>query len=1061
MIAVDRPTFAKQGGIESPTRFFLFTDIVKSSQLWEKFPDEFPSLLNQHNHILEEIGSAHGGTILKNIGDGYIFAFERPEDAVVTAVEMQRALQELPPLPGEEPIAVRAVIHGGPVHQLSSGRGYFGPVLNRSSRLCQVCYGDQILLSSATKSSLAGLPKDYELIDLGLHYLRDLSEPEQIFQVSHPALKAQRFPPLPTLGQKPNNLPPQPNLFVGREKEMKELTALFRDPRNRLITLIASGGMGKTRLALQLCAHLCNEFTHGAYHVPLDPLVDVSRFVTYVAAQLGFRFYKAADPDQQLLDYLHEKEMLLFLDNFEHVLGASDYLKRIWENAPRVKIIVSSREPLRLTPERRYHLGALETVAASDVPLDEIESVQLFVDRALRVRKGLSLDEKSLQIIHDIVQRVEGNPLAIELISSWADVFSLQEMLTQLDHQLDIVSGYADVRARHRSLRASFDWSFNLMSLEDRIALVKLSVFRGGFSLTAARDVLELGDPLAMTARLIEKSWLYKRETVAMTRYQIREAAARDYCMDRLNETELLRSTARRHSEYFAKLIEWEGKRIEGEGQVEALEILESEYENILAGLDTALQESDESLLLPFTRYLQQYLEMVSRWQDGSEVYGRISQGVYSPSDQRVKLFSILGMARMSCRLGEYGRSAELASKARSLGEELGDSYCVAQGAHLSGMVSSLQGHFNEAQKLLGESLSIYRRIRERSGIALVLNHLGIVADHQGRYEEAEERYRESVAISRELGDSFGISRSLNNLALIAIEKEEYGEARDQLEEALTISRALGSRYTVSRNLFNLGTIAMELESYGAAEELYKQTLEISREIGDRAGVSLALNNLGRAAFLQQRLGEARCLYDESLAIRMDIGDRRGTSSGLSNLGVVLMHLGNYEEAEGYLKKSLAICREIGTPDGIRDNLGNLANLTLRLNRLVEACQYVEELISLTSDANDLHGLMVGVIYCGSLLVEHSMLETAALLLETTLRIARGEGQRFEPQEEEESRRKLAELERELGREKMTDFRDAAHGITAQDLAKLALDSLRSLPRGNDHLRLPEKTGSH
>ncbi|MCH7471794.1 hypothetical protein IIA79_02450, partial [bacterium] len=353
-----------QGNAGGRTAFILFTDIYRSSHLWETFPKEYPAVLEQHNRFVEGEVSAGGGTILKGLGDGYIALFSDAADCVACSVKLQDGFSSYPDFADGTEFLVRVIGHGGPLRSFEND--YYGPALNRASRICQVCHPGQLLISEKVQAVLPGgasAANGLTLIDLGQHRLRDLAEPEHLFQLDHPDFALHDFPPLPTLAGRPNNLVEQPNVFIGRGGELAELKDMLvgqvaAGPQ-RLITITAPGGYGKSRLATQLCADLLDEYEHGVFEVLLAPVGDHSHIVSAVADALGFRFYGKGAPKDQLIDYLREKELLISFDNFEHVMEGAELISDILKEAPRVQVLVTSREPLRLSSEQVYPLGPL------------------------------------------------------------------------------------------------------------------------------------------------------------------------------------------------------------------------------------------------------------------------------------------------------------------------------------------------------------------------------------------------------------------------------------------------------------------------------------------------------------------------------------------------------------------------------------------------------------------------------------------------------------------------------------------------------------------------------
>ncbi|MCD6283021.1 adenylate/guanylate cyclase domain-containing protein [bacterium] len=495
-------------GTQEQTSFILFTDIYRSSALWERYPDEFSRALEEHNGIVEEAVQSRGGEIMKNLGDGYIALFDTASVCVSAMVDVERGMDTVPALPDETRLQVRLAGHGGPLKRLAVGKGYFGHALNRASRIVQVCHPGQALVSDTVRAHTGEDVDGARLTDLGSHHLRDLAEPEHLYQLDHPDFALHEFPPLPTLSYRPNNLVYQPNAFIGREREHAELKRLILEKKQRLITVTAPGGYGKSRLATQLCANLLDFFENGVFEVLLAPVGSHERIVSATADALGFQFYGKAEPQQQLIDYLREKQMLISFDNFEHVMEGKDLLSEILQHAPKVSLLVTSREPLRLKAEKVYRLEPLPTgVGRAHQPGKEAalvsaaypgesegreelpEAVQLFLDRATLVKHDFALTAENFALVSEICAKLDGVPLSLELAAAWADSFTLGELLTEVEHQLELTAKMSDVPERQRSIRASLDWSYNLLSDEQRNVIRAVSTFKGGFFFEAAMGV--------------------------------------------------------------------------------------------------------------------------------------------------------------------------------------------------------------------------------------------------------------------------------------------------------------------------------------------------------------------------------------------------------------------------------------------------------------------------------------------------------------------------------------------------------------------------------------------
>ena len=937
--------------------FILFTDIYRSTQLWEKFPHEFGTLLEKHNSIHEETIVLHNGEIMKNLGDGYIAIFESANECLACGVEIQRRLAKLEPLPDKTRILARIVGHGGCLQKLAAGRGYFGQALNRASRICQICHPGQMLISHATKSFLTRLPENTDIIELGSHRLRDLAETETLYQVNHPDFLVSEFPPLPSLNFRPNNLLNQPNTFIGRKEELSALKDLILDKCHPLITITAPGGYGKSRLAVQTCADVLEHFEHGVFHVNLAPVGEPERIVSTTADMLGFKPRSPIEAKKQLLDYLRGKKMLILFDNFEHLATGKSFIREIIESAPGLCVLVTSREPLRLRAEkifrlepmpvtidkegnvsgkkfRHYNMSTLDkrrqphTMKES---LDEMpglnipDAVKLFIDRAKLVKQDFDLTEENLALAQEICEKLNGVPLAIELTAAWADTFTLTELLSQVENQLAITARMADVEPRHRSIRSSLDWSYNLLNAQQKRVLRGVSVFKGGFFIESALATITSAEPThrieseqtlrTLLSELADKGWIFARETDRRTRFFVKDAPSQEYALNLLRQSEDWQERISRHSEYFAELLVQEAPKLKGHEQLEALKRLNLEIENIYYGLDTALNQEQSTSLLSYAKHLGFFLVLAGKWEDGLKWYQRIVERAVRLNDRTVEMNARLGLGIFLRRLSLYEEALKQVEAGRKLSEELGDKESFASALLIISTIYYLQGEYEDAQELSRRSLEIREELGDKYGISQCLNNLGVIANRLGKHDEAEEIHRESLKIRQEIGDKIGTSDSLGNLGGLCYFQGRYEDAKKLYQASLMISKEIGDPDRIATSLTNLGAVAQSQGKFDEAEDYYRESLRIREETGDRYGTAKDLYNLGGILQLQGKLKEAEELFQRSLDVRREIGDRVGVCASLVSLARVSMASNDFSRAYQHLALALSLSRELKVPN--------------------------------------------------------------------------------------------------------------------------------------------------
>src|SRR5215216_666932 len=587
--------------LPSGTVTFLFTDIEGSTQWWEEYPEWMSHAFARQETILRTAAAAHDGYVYKMIGDAFQIAFDTAPNALAAAIDAQRALCT-EPWGKFGPLRVRMALHTGVTEERDDD--YVGPVLNRLARLLSASQGSQILLTQATYELVRdSVPGEVSLQDLGIHRLRDLIRPEHIYQATAPDLPSD-FPALKTLDIFTHNLPIQLTSFIGREKEIVEVKReLLGD---RFVTLTGPGGTGKTRLALQVGAELLELFPDGVWLVELASLSDSILVPQTVAAVLGIR-ESAGRPILTLLtDYLRNKELLLILDNCEHLLSSSAQLvTSLLQACPYLCILATSRESLNIPGEFSFRVPSLSIPEMRHLPslaeLTQYESVQLFIERAEIMQPGFALTDTNAPAITQICQRLDGIPLAIELAVARVKVMPLEQVTARLDNRFRLLTGGSRTALpRHQTLRALIDWSHDLLSKAERTLLRRLSVFAGGWTLEAAEAIcagerLERDEVLDLLTQLVNKSLVISdHESEAEARYRLLETI-RQYARERLVEAGGGEKVRDRHLAYYLKFAERTEPELRGPHQIAWLDRLEKEVDNLRAALEWALDVNVEA----------------------------------------------------------------------------------------------------------------------------------------------------------------------------------------------------------------------------------------------------------------------------------------------------------------------------------------------------------------------------------------------------------------------------------------------------------------------------------
>ena len=869
---------------------FLFTDIEGSTRLWETRQPAMQQALAQHDAIIRHAIESNSGYLVKTTGDGAHAAFAIAADALAAAIAAQRALTDH--AWGEAGIKSRMALHSGAAEQRDAD--YYGPALNRAARLMSAGHGGQILLSLATMELVRDhLPAKTALRDLGERRLKDLIRPERVYQVVVPGLPAE-FPALKTLDARPNNLPAQTTPLIGREQEIRAVKEKLSENKVRLLTLTGVGGTGKTRLALQVAADMVDDFEHGVFFVQLAALSDPAFVLPTIAHALGVVEAGGRPLKELLQDNLSDKRMLLVLDNFEQVIESASAVSDLLAAAPRLKVLVTSRELLQLSGEHVYPVPTLTVPDPKRMPslaaLTQYEAVALFIDRALMVNPSFRVTNENAPAIAEICYQLDGLPLAIELAAARVRVLPPPQMLAELGDRLRFLKGGArDRPARQQTLRGAVDWSHDLLRPEEQTLFRRLAVFVGGCTLEAIDRVCNAehdSNVLDKTESLVAKNLLKQTEALGELRVAMLETI-REYAVERLHSAGDEQQVRDAHRDYFLGFVEEARPQLYGPKQASWLQRLEAEYDNVRAALEHSFAAADPEDALRFCGALDRL------WR----TRGHLSEG------------------RAWCvqALRKPGERARTLARADALGT--------------AGSLAYHQGDYPVARHHHEESLAIGRELGDRKGIASSLHCIGNVALAEGDHASAQKLYEESLAIKRELGDQVQIAGGLNNLGMMAWLRGDLTLAQNLLEETLAMVRELGDRNGVAGTQGNLGGMALDQGDVATAQARFEECLAIGRELGDQFGIAKSLSCLGSVASERGDFALARTLNEESLAISRELGNQPAVADTLRSLGNVTYEQGEYPTSRVRFEESLAIWRKLDNKWGIWQSLAGLAAL--------------------------------------------------------------------------------------------------------------------------------------
>jgi predicted ATPase/class 3 adenylate cyclase/Tfp pilus assembly protein PilF len=935
---------------------FLFTDLEGSTRLLEAHPDAYREAVRRHHELLREAVDAHGGVVFETMGDAVYAAFARPTAAVRAALAGQRALQA-EPWGATGPLRVRMGLHLGEVER--QGGHYFGAPLYRCARLLATAHGGQTVLSGAVAEVVRdALPADAGLRDLGEHRLRDLQRPERLFQLGHPDLPVD-FPPLRSLDALPHNLPVQLTSFVGRARELAEVRQLLS--ANRLVTLTGAGGVGKTRLALRAAAELHGAFPDGAWLISLAPVADPALVPSAIAQALGVREAGGRTLAEGLRDHLRDKRLLLIVDNCEHLLpGAAPAVTDLLAAAPRLKVLATSRAPLRLAGEREYPVPPLrlpDPPAPARPPdpaaLARSEAVALFAERAAAVAPAFAVTAETAEAVAGICRRLDGLPLALELAAVRTKVLPPAALLARLEHRLPLLTGGPrDLPARHQTLRASIAWSHDLLAPAEQTLFRRLAVFAGGCTLDAAEAVCDPGGDLPLgaldgLASLVDKSLvLPDEETSSEPRFAMLETL-REYAAERLAASAEAAAIRRRHLAYYLALVERAEPRLRGPQQTVWLDRLEREHANLRAALMWCTEAPGAAgraeMGLRLAGALWRFWDVRCYVVEGRWWLERVLETYRRRSPARVK--ALIGAGALAWRQDDGAAAQARYEEGLALARELGDKQSVATALNSLGFVALSSRNYAIAHALHEEGLALARELGDKQNVATALNRLGLLARYHGDYAAARRLHEESVAIRRELGDKQGVATALNNLAVVARQQGDYARARSLAEESLALHRAVGDRHNLAATLRNLGQIAYLQGRFAEAQPYLEHSLALSKDLGQILGIVEALVRMANIARARGDYARARSLSEEAVEVASRGGDQGGEGApiaqALQSLAAVARLQGDAPRAHREYQESLRLFRDAGDTHGIATSLEGLAAVASDEGRWSRALQLV------------------------------------------------------------------------------------------------------------------------
>jgi predicted ATPase/class 3 adenylate cyclase len=824
----------------------LFTDVEGSTNLLHALGDHYADILGAHRRILRDAFRGHGGIEVDTQGDAFFYAFPDAVAGVMAAAAAQRALAGHA-WPAGHPLRVRMGLHTG--EPIRTDDGYVGIDLHQGARLMAAAAGGQAIVSEATARVLAGrgLP-GLSLADLGEHRFKDFGLPQRVFQIAGEGLETE-FPPLRTLSARFANIPTLAGALIGRDDEIAALVGLLVGEGERLVTLTGPGGTGKTSIALRAGAELLEHMQAGVVFCDLSPVTDPALLAPAIARALGLRETGGVSTLDVVTAFLGEKQLLLILDNLEQLLDGVAIVSRLLDACPRIAVLATSRAPLRLAGEREQPVD----------PLTVADALELLVILARRATTEFSLEGDRRDQAMALCLRLDNLPLAIELAAARLRLFELPELLARLDTRLALLTGgRRDAPERQQTLRATLDWSYELLGDTERRTLARVAVFAGGFTMEAAEDVC--GASFDEIGVLVEQN-LVRRQGNRLTLLE----TIREYGLERLAESGEERVLRDRHAEWFTALSEHASVQLYGPSMVSWLDRLELELDNLRGAIAFLLEAGLGDRALRITS------PIVIFWE---------------------------------ARRAAEGRRALDATLAHRSGA---DPALLARGLVAAGHLTFFAGDMSSARAYFEEAVGITRGFGDPTWLALSLARLSWVAMETELPDEQFELASEALTLLDGITEPWARAETLNFVGTAIANGHERSRGVALLEQSRAAYLAMGNEQRAAEVLNNLGWAAMLDGDFDAARDFHLRNLEVARSIRDGFRLTLALGNLGLIAALTGKLDEARPLTFENLTVLRDRGERRNIGEALVVAAACAAHRANGRDAARLAGASEAI----------------------------------------------------------------------------------------------------------------------------------------------------------
>jgi predicted ATPase/class 3 adenylate cyclase/Tfp pilus assembly protein PilF len=929
---------------------FLFTDIEGSTALWERHPEAMRTALARHDAILRDAARQQDGDVFKTAGDAFYIAFPTPQNALNAAVAAQHALfaenwEEI------GAIRVRMALHIGPAERRDDD--YFGSPLNIVARLRDVGHGGQLLVSETFHQYIgsAELPGGiYE--DCGEHPLRGLDEPIHIYQISIEGLPTE-FPRLRSDldGYYQHNLPADTTSFVGREDECRVIREILTRKGARLVTLTGMGGVGKTRLALSIAEQMLWRYRDGIWYVDLAVLSGAADLIPAIARAAGLKEDPAKTPARQIAEHFRTAKSLLVFDNFERYSDAADDVATLLRATEHLQIVVTSRELLNLSMEHEYPVP----------PLAASECTALFAARAAQARPDFDPAAPATHAeLEALCARLEGMPLAVELAAAQMRSLSPAEIREALDQRLEVLSSrMRDLHPRHRSLRSTIDWSYELLSETEQRLFRALSCFTGGFTAEAVRRVC--GEPCGITTptmrpisainavkdalRTLREKSLVRQDQINAevygeapadgTRFSLLESL-REYGQEILDseDTALRDELGDRHMAYYRELVEAQEPLLSGQGQLAATVLLEREAANIRVARERALTLADWETAVQFAKRLRRFWTNRGWLREGQEYLDRVLEYESRIPEPSLRAEALFVAGHLNWSGARSTLATTLLERCVALCRETQPPFpgaAALEGRALTvlGMAAYSRGEMDAADRYYADALVLRRAQGDAPGEAALLTNIGIQAMARGRFDKAMEMFEQALPLRKQQGDSEMIAHLWNCIGAAAEAAGELERAHEAFAHSMDLFEQLGAAVYAAHARINLGHVAYDRGRWTEAKRHYEEARTALHPEQEQRGIPECLTGLARIALAMGAPERALALGREALALYHEAGDRKGLATGLQTLAEIVV-IDDAAAARRFFMAAQHLCREMGVHPG-RPDEQRIAELTARL----------------------------------------------------------------------------------------------------------------------------------